>query len=302
MPRSTDKLLIVICGPTASGKTEISLELARRLNTEIISCDSRQFYREIPIGTAAPDRETTATIPHHFVGNKSICEEYSAGKFEKEAIPVITKLFRTKDILIMTGGSGLYIDAICNGFDDVPRSDHGIREELNEIYRQKGIEVLLEELEEVDPDYFFTVDRNNPQRIIRALEICRTTPKSYTEYRKGKKKKRPFRILKFCIDMPREILYDRINRRTEFMMDNGLIEEARSVWKYKNYNSLQTVGFKELFDYFDGATDLTTAIELIKRNTRRYAKRQMTWFRKDKDIIWIQNIDEIIFYLKKSGL
>jgi len=251
-----EKTLIVICGPTASGKTDVSIELAQRFDTHILSCDSRQFYKEIPIVTAAPDQEQLSLVPHHFIGNKSIQDFYSAGDFEIDALNLLDRLFAEKDCVVMTGGSGLYIDAVCNGFDAVPDADLKVRERLNKIYDEHGLGKLLEDLQQRDPEYYGVVDRNNPQRVIRALEVCISTGHPYSGLRKGNKKERPFRITKFCLDIPRELLYERINKRTEIMIENGMVEEARSVFKYKYLNSLQTVGFNELFDFFEKKTTM----------------------------------------------
>lgn len=297
-----NKTLVVILGATATGKTNMSVEIARRFSTEIISCDSRQIYREIPIGTAAPDKEQLSLVPHHFIGTRSVTEDYNAGKFEEDALAKLTELFEKHDVVVMTGGSGLYIDAVCKGFDEVPAADPIVRNELNRRLDEEGLDVLVEELRTIDPEYHAVVDRNNPQRVIRALEVCRITGDTYTYYRKGTKKKRPFNIIKIGISIPRDILYDRINRRVDIMIAQGLEEEARGVYGLKEHNALRTVGFTEMFDYFDGKITKEEAVSLIKQNSRRYAKRQTTWFGRDDEIVWFgpEDADEIESFIKES--
>ncbi len=281
------KNLIVITGPTACGKTAVSVDLAKKLETEIVSCDSRQFYKEMCIGTAKPSLEEMDGIPHHFVDSHSVTEEINAGKFERLALPVIQKIFENHDYVILTGGSGLFIDAITKGFDNMPTISEETRNRLRSGFEIQGLAPLVARLESLDPEYAKEVDLANPQRVIRALEILESSEKSYTELRKGQKEKRPFKVLKFVLDWPREILYDRINKRVDLMIQSGLENEVRSVTKYRNLNSLNTVGYKEMFAYLDEKSDLDTAIELIKRNSRRYAKRQLTWFRRDDSYQWI---------------
>ena len=285
------KRLIVITGATACGKTSVSVQLAKHLNTEVISCDSRQFYKELSIGTAKPTVEEMDGVPHHFIDSHSITDELNAGKFELLALSLLDKLFETKDDVILTGGSGLFIDAVVNGFDDMPKISAEIRKSLNDAFSKKGIKPLFERLQELDPDYAKIVDSQNPKRIIRALEICLSSSKTYSELRKGQKAKRNFEILKIVLDRPREDLYNRINTRVDVMIANGLEAEVRSLSEYKELNALQTVGYKELFDYFENVTTLERAIELIKQNSRRYAKRQLTWFRRDKNYAWINATD-----------
>jgi len=281
------KKLIIIAGPTAVGKTAAAIKLAQQLETEIISADSRQFYREMTIGTAKPDAEELAQAKHHFIDSHSITENFTVGDFEKEALQLLNELFRTHDRIIMVGGSGLFIQAVTQGFDDLPTADSEIRRRLNQELTEKGILHLQARLKEVDPEYYDQVDLNNPQRLIRALEVFEATAKQFSSYRKATVNKRPFESIKIVLNLPREELYDRINKRVDIMVEQGLIEEVRSLMPYKHLNALNTVGYSELFDYFDGKTDLHTAINLIKQNTRRFAKRQLTWFRKDQEMKWM---------------
>ncbi|HEY4197249.1 MAG TPA: tRNA (adenosine(37)-N6)-dimethylallyltransferase MiaA [Mucilaginibacter sp.] len=281
------KTLIVIAGPTAAGKTAVAIKLAQLLNTEIISADSRQFYREMTIGTAKPTDEELAAATHYFVNSHSITESFNVGDFEKQSLQLLNELFKTHDKVIMAGGSGLFIQAVSQGFDELPVADRGIREKLNQDFVEKGIQFLQDELKIADPDYYNQVDLNNPQRLIRALEVFEATGKPFSSYRKATVNKRPFDCIKIGLDLQRDILYERINQRVDAMIEEGLVEEVRSLLPYRHLNALNTVGYSELFDYFDGKTDLNTAIELIKQNTRRFAKRQLTWFRKDKEIKWI---------------
>lgn len=274
-------------GPTGVGKTELTLELAERLNTEIISCDSRQMFAEMSIGTARPTPEQTARVKHHFVGNLSIEDYYSCGRFEEEAIALLDKLFETKDAVVMTGGSMLYIDAICKGIDDRPDVDQALRDSLWDRYAKEGVEPLCADLELLDPEYAATMDPHNYKRIIHALEICISTGQPYSAIRQNTKKERGFEIVKIGLTLPREELYDRINRRVDQMMEDGLLEEARSLYAHKHLNSLNTVGYKELFNYLDGTWTLDYAVSMIKQDSRRYAKKQMTWFRRDEEINWI---------------
>jgi tRNA dimethylallyltransferase len=287
-PSSMNSRLIVIAGPTASGKTAAAIELAKHYNTVIVSADSRQFYREMSIGTAKPTDEELTAVPHYFINSLSITETYTAGDYEKECLELLNDLFKTHKIVILVGGSGLFIKAVCEGFDKFPDIEPAIREVLNNEFEEKGIGFLQEKLKIADPEYYSQVDINNQQRVIRALEVFESTGKPFSSYRKSATNNRPFQIIKLGLDLPREILYQRINRRVDDMLKQGLVEEVRSLLQYQHFNALNTVGYSELFDYFDGKTDLQTAIELIKQNTRRFAKRQMTWFRKDKEIIWIE--------------
>ncbi|HTD39158.1 MAG TPA: tRNA (adenosine(37)-N6)-dimethylallyltransferase MiaA [Mucilaginibacter sp.] len=286
-PSFPQKTLIVIAGPTAVGKTAVAIKLAQQLNTEIISADSRQFYREMSIGTAKPDAEELSQVKHHFINSHSITENFTVGDFEKQALQLLDELFKTHDDVIMAGGSGLFIQAVTQGFDVLPVADPGIRTNLNQEFTEKGIEYLQEKLKSADLIYYKQVDLNNPQRLIRALEVFETTGKPFSSYRMAVASKRPFESIKIGLNLPREVLYGRINQRVDIMVKQGLVEEVRSLLPYRHLNALNTVGYSELFDYFDGKTDLNTAIELIKQNTRRFAKRQLTWFRKDKEIKWL---------------
>ncbi|QEC52335.1 tRNA dimethylallyltransferase [Anseongella ginsenosidimutans] len=284
----SSKILIVISGPTASGKTALSIELARHYQTEIISADSRQFYRELPIGTAQPSATELAAAPHHFIASRSVFEELNAGRFEAEALELISRLFKVHDQLILTGGSGLFIDAVCRGLDELPRVNPGTREALNQKHREEGLHPLQEMLREADPVYYEKIDLNNPQRVIRALEVFISSGKPYSSFLKENAKPRPFRIQKFAIDLERSLLYERINARVDAMLSAGLVEEARKVYPYRHLKTLETVGYAELFEYFDGHISLEEAVELIKRNTRRFAKRQVTWLKRDPEVIWVR--------------
>ncbi|MBO4739667.1 MAG: tRNA (adenosine(37)-N6)-dimethylallyltransferase MiaA [Bacteroidales bacterium] len=280
------KTLLVVVGPTAVGKTAFCIDLAQRLHTEIISADSRQFYKEIPIGTAAPTAEELAMVPHHFVGNLSIVDYYNVSIYEQEALKTIEQLFQTKDIVIATGGSGLYIDTLCNGIDNLPDVDVDLRKHLQKQYETEGLMPILNQLQTLDPEYYQIVDKNNYKRVLRAVEVCLQTGKTYTELRTQPALQRKFRILKICLALPREILNERINLRTEMMLKSGMIEEAEALLPMRNLNALNTVGYKELFACFDGKFTLAEAKEKIKTNTRRYAKRQMTWFKRDEKMLY----------------
>lgn len=287
----SSKKLIVIAGPTAVGKTATAIKLAQLLKTEIISADSRQFYREMSIGTAKPDASELAQAKHHFIDSHSITENFTVGDFEKQALQLLDELFKAHDQIIMVGGSGLFIQAVTQGFDDLPTANAEIRKNLNREFAEKGIEYLQAKLEEADLDYYNQVDLNNPQRLIRALEVFETTGKPFSSYRRAAINTRAFESIKIVLNLPREELYDRINRRVDIMVRQGLVEEVRSLLPSRYLNALNTVGYSELFDYFDGKTDLQTAIDLIKQNTRRFAKRQLTWFRKDKGMKWMMADD-----------
>lgn len=284
----TNKTLIVVAGPTAVGKTDTAIRLANHYNTVVVSADSRQFFREMSIGTAKPNADELAAAKHYFIDSHSITESFSVGDFEKEALALLDELFKQHDVVILAGGSGLYIKAICEGFDDLPTADPGIRHRLNQDFTEKGIHYLQEQLKVADPEYYTQVDLNNPQRLIRALEVFETTGKPFSSFRTSAINKRPFNIIKFGLNLPREILYQRINQRVDIMVEQGLIDEVKALLPYRHLNALNTVGYSELFDYFDGKIDLTRAIELIKQNTRRFAKRQLTWFNKDKEFIWLE--------------
>lgn len=278
--------LIVVAGPTAVGKTAAAIKLAQHFNTVVVSADSRQFFREMNIGTAKPDEGELAVAKHYFINSHSISESFSVGDFEKQGLALLDELFKTHDKVVLAGGSGLYIKAICEGFDDLPVADISVREKLNQQLEKEGITPLQKKLQQIDPDYYTQVDLNNPQRIIRALEVFETSGKPFSSYRNATINKRPFNIIKLALDMPREKLYERINLRVDLMVKQGLVEEVKSLLPYRELNALNTVGYSELFDYFDGKTSLDEALLLIKQNTRRFAKRQLTWFRKDKDFIW----------------
>ena len=284
---SSKKKLIVLLGPTASGKTAIGIELAKWLGTEIISADSRQVYREMNIGTAKPSAEQLREVKHHLISHVSITEHYNAGQFEKDALAILNEIFKEKYHAVVVGGSGLYINVLCHGLDNLPESNPEIRQSLVKKLELQGIESLQEELGECDPVYCQTADIHNPSRLMRALEVFRITGKPYSSFRKGSKAERDFEIIKIGLLLPREDLVERINRRTDAMMEHGFLEEVKSLVSYRENNALNTVGYKELFDFLDGKYSMEEAIEKIKVNTRRYAKRQMTWFRKDKEIIWI---------------
>ncbi|MGZ6539968.1 MAG: tRNA (adenosine(37)-N6)-dimethylallyltransferase MiaA [Bacteroidia bacterium] len=277
------KYLLIIAGPTAVGKTDLSIQLAKHFTTEIISADSRQVYKEISIGTAKPSVEEQQGVKHHFIDCISIHQNYTAGDFEKEVISKLDELFKTHDLVIMCGGSGLFIDAVCNGFDEGLVSDAETKKEINEEYNAKGLKWLQDEIAEHDPVYFNSADINNPHRLMRALEVIRLSGLPFSDFRKNKKAIRNFEAIKILINEEREVLYNKINRRVDLMMKNGLLEEAQNVYPYKNLNALNTVGYKELFDHFDKQTSLDKAVELIKQHSRNYAKRQLTWFRKNND-------------------
>jgi tRNA dimethylallyltransferase len=290
------KTLVIILGPTAIGKTKISIQVAQHFNTEIVSADSRQIYRELSIGTALPNAQQLHTVKHHLIHNHSIHAYYNAAHYEKEALGIIEKLFQRNDTVIMTGGSMLYIDVVCNGIDDLPDVEPEIRENLVKRFHNEGLDNLRLELKKIDPAYYKTADLKNPKRILHALEIFYTTGKPYSSLLTRKKVNRDFNIVKIGLNTDRQILHERINKRVDEMIENGLIEEARSVFSFRHLNSLNTVGYKELFLHFENKLTLNEAIELIKRNTRRYARKQITWFRKDKNITWFEpgEVKEII--------
>lgn len=278
--------LLVIEGPTASGKTDVAIELASYFGAEIISADSRQFYKELPIGTSAPTLIQQSKIPHHFVGMLSVADDYNVSIFEHEVLNLLNTELANAPLVIMVGGSGLYIDAVCKGIDILPDIENSIRNDAKNIFEKKGIEGLKERLLQLDPVYYKKVDLNNPARLLRAIEVCLQTGIPYSQFRKNNPQSRSFDIIKVGINIPREILIERINKRVELMIIDGWIEEAKSVYPFKDNNSLNTVGYKELFSFFENKLPFDQAVEKIKTNTRRYAKRQMTWFRKDKEIYW----------------
>ena len=287
-----DKYLIVIAGPTASGKTATAITIAKALRTVIISADSRQFYREIPIGTAAPTREELSEVEHFMIHNLSIEDRYDVADYEKDVLLLLKKLFLNHDAVVMTGGSGLFIDAVCNGLDSIPDISEETRNRVNDLYEKGGVVALQNELQHLDPEYYEIVDKHNPRRLQRAIEVCYQTGLPYSSFRKNNTKERDFKIIKLALLWERNELITRINKRVENMISDGLVEEARSVYHKRNLNSLNTVGYKEMFQYFDGDISLNETIELIKISTRQYAKRQMTWLRKNNDYRWF-SIDEI---------
>lgn len=284
--------LIVLLGPTGVGKTELSLRIAEAFDSPIISSDSRQIYRELPIGTAAPTAEELNRIKHYMIGTLSVQDYFSASQFEEEVISLLEELYKTTPVILMTGGSMMYIDAICKGIDDIPTIRQEIRDSLYKQFEEEGLTPILQELKEMDPVHYEEVDRNNYKRVIHAVEVCRQTGLPYSSFRTNTRKKRPFRIIKIGLTRDREELCQRINRRVDQMIEHGLIEEARKVYSFKNLNALNTVGYKELFNYFDGQWDFDFAIEKIKRNSRVYARKQMTWFKRDPEILWFHPDDE----------
>lgn len=297
----TKKYLIAIVGPTAIGKTDVSIALAKHFKSEIISADSRQFFKEMSIGTAVPSGEELAKVPHHFIQHISIKEDYSVGDFERDALQILEPKFKKHNLFFLVGGSGLYIDAVLKGLDTFPEINPKVRAELQKLFDQKGIEPLQEQLKQQDPDYYEKVDAQNPHRLIRALEVCIQSGKPYSSFLGKNKPKRPFEILKIGLEADRKVLYDRINRRVELMIENGLIAEAKQLEEKKHLNALQTVGYKEMFSFFENEISLESAIEEIKKNSRRYAKRQLTWLRKDEEVQWFEyneTIEKIIQYIK----
>ena len=280
------KKLIVITGPTAVGKTELCLGIAQELGIPIINADSRQLFRELKTGTASPTPEQLQLVRHYFVGTLSIGDYYSASMYEEEVMTLLDTLFRDSDYALLSGGSMMYIDAVCNGIDDIPTVDDATRTEMKRRLAEEGLEALAEELKRLDPEHYAIVDLQNPRRVVHALEICHMTGTTYTSFRKAEKKQRPFQIVKIGLNREREELYRRINLRVDLMMKNGLEEEARRMYKYKGVNALNTVGYKELFDYFEGRWPIEEAVERIKGNTRRYARKQLTWFKRDEEMSW----------------
>jgi len=280
------KKLIVVTGPTAVGKTELCLRVAEALRVPIINCDSRQLFRELKIGTAAPTEEQMARVRHYFVGTLGITDYYSASMYEQDVLRLLEQLFRDSDYALLTGGSMMYIDAVCNGIDDIPTVDDKTRATLKRRLEEEGLESLVEELRRLDPEHYEIVDRKNPRRVVHALEICLMTGKTYTSFRKAEKKQRPFETVKIGLNRDREELYDRINRRVDQMMAEGLLDEVRRMTPYRKENALNTVGYKELFDYLDGRWPLEEAVERIKGNTRRYARKQLTWLKRDEHTKW----------------
>jgi len=299
-----DKTLIVVVGPTAIGKTEMAIRLAKHYGTEIVSADSRQFFKETNIGTAKPTDSELQSAKHHFINSHSITSEFSVGDFEKEALQVIDNIFTNNRYAILVGGSGLYVNAVCQGFDNIPKANVGIRQKLNDQFASNGIEFLQNALLKADPVYYSQVDLNNPQRIIRALEVYETSGKPFSSFRKQDAAARPFNIVKIGLNTSRPELYSHINHRVDIMMQRGLLEEVERLLPYRHLNALNTVGYSELFEYFDGQISLAEAVEKIKQNTRRFAKRQLTWFNRQDDIQWFQPGDtgEVIAYLNQQFL
>ena len=294
--------LIVLIGPTGVGKTELSLSIAEHFHTSILSSDSRQLYADLKIGTAAPTPEQRARVPHHFVGTLKLTDYYSAAQYEADVMKKLEELFSLNEVVVLTGGSMMYVDAICKGIDDIPTVDKETRELMLQKYAEEGLDHLCAELKLLDPEYYQIVDLKNPKRVIHALEICYMTGKSYTSFRTQSTKKRPFRIIKIGLTREREELYERINRRVDEMLDAGLLEEVKAVYPYKELNSLNTVGYKELFKYLDGEWTLEFAIEKIKQNSRIYSRKQMTWFKRDNEIHWFHpdQKEEIMNYINEQ--
>jgi tRNA dimethylallyltransferase len=294
------KNLVVIAGPTAVGKTAASISIAQQLGCEIVSADSRQFYREMNIGTAKPSPDELNSVKHHFINNLSLNDEFNAGKFETEAVALIEDKLKVNDYIILTGGSGLYVNAVLKGFDILPEADLQLRESLAREMDEKGIEFLQGELKKNDPEYFAEVDLQNPQRLIRALEVCILTGRPYSSFRNKKEVKRNFNTVKMCLHLEREELYERINNRVDEMIAAGLVDEVKTLADYYEKNAMQTVGYNEIILFLKGEITFEKAIELMKRNTRRYAKRQLTWFRRDQEYRWLRpnEIDEMISYIR----
>lgn len=296
---NSDRRLIVVVGPTGSGKTDLGLALAERYHAPVLSADSRQIYRGMAIGTAQPTPEQLRRAEHHFIASHDVWQDFSCGEFEKQALQRLEELFAVHDTVVVVGGSGLYVKALCEGMDDLPDADTELRERLARQVAEEGLAPLLEELERSDAEYYRVVDRNNPARVIRAVEVCRTSGRPFSSMRTGGKKRRDFKIVKIGTLLDRAVLYDRINRRVDAMVAAGLEAEARALLPYRDCNALRSVGYTEMFDWFDGKISFDEAVELIKRNTRRYAKRQLTWFRRDEGIRWFDpsQVEEIAEYV-----
>ena len=299
---SSDKTLIVLTGPTAVGKTAVSLDIAKHFGIPVINADSRQIFKELIIGTARPTETEMQEVRHYFVGTLSIDDYYSASLYEQQVLELLDKEFQSHDYALLSGGSMMYIDAVCDGIDDIPTIDDDTRALMKQRLKEEGLEALVEELKRLDPEYYEIVDRQNPRRVVHALEICVMTGKTYTSFRKRSKKERPFRIIKIGLDRPREELYNRINARVDKMMSDGLLDEVKALYPEKELNALNTVGYKELFDYLDGRWPLKEAVERIKGNTRRYARKQLTWYKKDEQIRWFHPDDKhsIINFISKD--
>jgi tRNA dimethylallyltransferase len=296
------KTLLVVSGPTASGKTALAIRLAQHFGTEIISADSRQFYKELPVGTAAPSLDEQTLIKHHFVGNLSVSDSLDVASYETEVLALLQQLFEIHDLVILCGGSGLFIDAVCEGLDAIPDTEDEIRKEVEKIYLEEGLSGLQKRIQEIDPEYFAIADTQNPRRLQRALEVWMQTGETFTSFRKNEPVKRDFQIIRIAIQNDRKELIEKINQRTDQMIVSGLIDEARNMLSFRHLNSLNTVGYKELFDYFDGKCTLDEAVEKIRINTRRYAKRQMTWLRKNPNWHWFKTdeTDKIIQFVMES--
>lgn len=299
---NSKKTLIVLIGPTGVGKTDLSISIAEKYKSPIISADSRQLYSELKIGTAAPTEEYLKRVKHYFVGTLKLTDYYSAAQYESDVICLLDELFKENDTILLTGGSMMYIDAICKGIDDIPTVDSDTRQMMMEKYEKEGLERLCAELKLLDPEYYSIVDLKNPKRVIHALEICYMTGKTYTSFRTGNKKQRPFSIIKIGLCRDREELYERINKRVDIMISDGLVDEVKSVYKYKDLNSLNTVGYKEIIQYLDGNCTLDFAIEKIKQNSRIYSRKQMTWFKRDNEITWFHpdNKEEIMKFIESE--
>ena len=302
------KTLFVILGPTGVGKTELCLAIAKHLKTPIINADSRQIFAELPIGTCAPTPKQQSIVKHYFVGNHQLHDYYSAAKYEQDALSLLTRLFNGEedgiehDTALLSGGSMMYIDAVCKGIDEIPTVDNNTRELMKQRLASEGLEALVEELKQLDPEHWSIVDRNNPRRVVHALEICHMTGKTYTSFRTNSIKQRPFNIVKIGLNRPRDILYDRINQRVLTMMEQGLENEARKVYPLRHLNSLNTVGYKELFAYFDGLIPQEEAVRQIQSNTRQYMRKQLTWYKKDESVTWFEpdNIEDILKYIDNN--
>lgn len=294
------KTLVVVTGPTAVGKTTTAIQLAQHFNTEIISADSRQIFIETKIGTAVPNEEELTLVKHHFIGTRHVTDYYNAWQFEQDALQKADELFQKHDIIILAGGSGLYVDAVCNGIDEIPDIEPDLRKRINSQYEKEGIESLRQTLKFLDPEYYKIVDLSNPARLKRAIEICFQTGKTYSELRKENKKTRPFKIIKIALNREREALYERINQRVDQMISDGLEQEVKSLSQWKDCTALKTVGYREFFDYFDGLCTYTEAIEKIKQNTRKYAKKQISWIKRDSEYQWFSpnEINEMIQYIE----
>lgn len=299
---SSAKTLIVITGPTAVGKTALCLDIAQHFGIPVINADSRQIYKELKIGTASPTIEQMRRVPHHFVGSLSLHDYYSASLFEQQVLEILQREFEHSDYALLTGGSMMYIDAVCNGIDEIPTVDDATREALKARLSNEGLEPLVEELRRLDPEYYEIVDKQNPRRVVHGLEICLMTGKTYTSFRKREKKERPFRIVKIGLNRDREELYNRINQRVDQMMTDGLLDEAQRLYPMRHMNALNTVGYKEMFAYIDGTWTLEEAVERIKGNTRRYARKQLTWYKKDEQIRWFHpdEIEQIYSYISQD--